>query len=78
MLSAGSRPPRPANSVNRVPAGPPLGPFAGGALPLSETWISNRTRNPEIALRNADDLYVPAHHFATTKISTVYYAQSLE
>jgi hypothetical protein len=38
-------------------------------LPISfnETWISNRARNPEIALRNADDLYVPADHFATTK-----------
>jgi hypothetical protein len=38
-------------------------------LPISfnETWVSNRARNPEIALRNADDLYVPAHHFATTK-----------
>jgi hypothetical protein len=38
-------------------------------LPIlfSETWISKRTRNPEIALHNADDLYVPAHHFATTK-----------
>jgi hypothetical protein len=38
-------------------------------LPISfnETWVSNRVRNPEIALRNADDLYVPAHHFATTK-----------
>ncbi len=38
-------------------------------LPISfnETWISNRARNPEIALGSADDLYVPAHHFATTK-----------
>jgi hypothetical protein len=36
-------------------------------MSFSVTWISNRTRNPEIALRNADDLYVPAHHFATTK-----------
>ena len=43
--------------------------FYHNKLPISfsETWISNRTRNPEIALRNADDLYVPAHHFATTK-----------
>ena len=38
-------------------------------LPLSfnETWIQNRNRNPELALRNANNLYVPAHHFATTK-----------
>jgi hypothetical protein len=43
--------------------------FYHGKLPLSfnEMWISNRVRNPAIALRNADDLYVPAHHFATTK-----------
>ncbi len=43
--------------------------FYHNKLPISfnETWISNRARNPEIALRNADDLYVPAHHFATTK-----------
>jgi hypothetical protein len=38
-------------------------------LPLSfnETWIQNRNRNPELALRNANNLYVPAHHLATTK-----------
>jgi hypothetical protein len=43
--------------------------FYHGKLPVSfnEMWISNRVRNPAIALRNADDLYVPAHHFATTK-----------
>jgi hypothetical protein len=43
--------------------------FYHNKLPFSfnETWISNRTRNPEVALRNADDLYVHAHHFATTK-----------
>ena len=37
-------------------------PFA-----FNETWISNRTRNPEVALRNADDLYVPAHHLPPRK-----------
>jgi len=38
-------------------------------LPISfyDMWTSNRARNPDIVLRNADDLYVPAHHFATTK-----------
>jgi hypothetical protein len=43
--------------------------FHHGKLPLSfaDTWISNRNRNPEIELRNADNLYVPAHHYATTK-----------
>ena len=37
-------------------------------LPISfnDMWTSNRARNPDIVLRNAD-LYVPAHHFATTK-----------
>jgi hypothetical protein len=43
--------------------------FAHGKLPLSfaETWIQNRNRNPNIELRNAFNLYVPAHHLATTK-----------
>jgi hypothetical protein len=38
-------------------------------LPLSfhETWSTNRARNPNIALRNADNLYVPAHNYATLK-----------
>ncbi len=43
--------------------------FTHGSLPISfnEMWVLNRDRNPEIALRNADNLYVPAHHFATTQ-----------
>ena len=43
--------------------------FHHGKLPFSfnETWIPNRIRNPEIVLRNADNLYVPPHHYATTK-----------
>jgi hypothetical protein len=38
-------------------------------LPLSfnDMWIQNRNRNPDLALRNANNFYVPAHHFATTK-----------
>ena len=38
-------------------------------LPFSfnETWITNRQRNPERNLRNTDDLYIPAHYFATVK-----------
>jgi hypothetical protein len=32
-----------------------------------DTWIQNRNRNPDLALRNANNLYVPAHHFATTQ-----------
>jgi hypothetical protein len=32
-------------------------------LPISfaETWITNAERNPDRMLRNADDLYIPAH-----------------
>ncbi len=43
--------------------------FHHGKLPLSfnEKWISNRNRNPDLVLRNAENLYVPAHHYATTK-----------
>jgi hypothetical protein len=38
-------------------------------LPLSfhETWTTNRACNPNIALRNVDNLYVPAHNYATLK-----------
>jgi hypothetical protein len=38
-------------------------------LPFSfnETWLFNFMRNPNQELRNANDLYVPAHHFATVK-----------
>jgi hypothetical protein len=43
--------------------------FFHNKLPISfnETWVSNRNRNPDLVLRNVDNLYVPAHHFATTK-----------
>jgi hypothetical protein len=34
---------------------------------FNETWIYNYMRNPDRVLRNANDLYVPAHHFATVK-----------
>ncbi len=36
-------------------------------LPFSfnETWLFNFMRNPDRELRNANDVYVPAHHFAT-------------
>jgi hypothetical protein len=33
----------------------------------NETWISNRMRNLNIQLRNADNLFIPAHHMATVK-----------
>jgi hypothetical protein len=43
--------------------------FAHGRLPLSYTdmWITNRIRNPDLVLRNADDYYVPAHKLASVK-----------
>ena len=43
--------------------------FSHGKLPFSynETWISNRMRNLNIQLRNADNLFIPAHHLATVK-----------
>ena len=43
--------------------------FKFNLLPFSftETWITNRVRNPARNLRNADDFYVPAHNFATLK-----------
>jgi hypothetical protein len=43
--------------------------FSHGKLPISfnESCVLNRVRNPDLALRNAENLYVPAHHFATTK-----------
>jgi hypothetical protein len=43
--------------------------FKHGKLPFSfnETWVSNRVRNPNLDLRNAENLYVPAHHLASVK-----------
>jgi hypothetical protein len=43
--------------------------FHHGKLPLSfnETWISNENRNPDLVLRNTENLYVATHHYATTK-----------
>ncbi len=43
--------------------------FAHGRLPLSFTdmWTTNRNRNPDLVLRNADDYYVPAHKMASVK-----------
>ena len=43
--------------------------FSHKNLPLSfhEMWTTNRERNPNLVLRNADNLYVPAHNYATLK-----------
>jgi hypothetical protein len=41
-------------------------------LPVSfaETWITNNNRNMDRILRNADDLYVPAHRVEFVKKET--------
>jgi hypothetical protein len=41
--------------------------FFHKSLPISfhDRWITNRERQPERALRNADLLYIPQHNFAT-------------
>ncbi len=31
-------------------------------LSFSRMWVTNRTRNPERVLRNADHLYIPQHN----------------
>ncbi len=43
--------------------------FTHNLLPFSfrGTWITNRERIPERELRNADQLYVPQHNYATLK-----------
>ncbi len=43
--------------------------FTYNKLPFSfsEMWVTNRAWNPNVILRNVDELCVPAHHYATTK-----------
>ena len=41
--------------------------FNNQPFSFREMWQTNRERNPNIRLRNADDLYVPAHHYDTHK-----------
>ncbi len=43
--------------------------FKHNRLPFSfnEIWITNRARNPDIILRNADDLHIPDHNLASIK-----------
>jgi hypothetical protein len=37
------------------------------AILFADMWTTNRARNPNLELRNAEDLYVPAHKFASLK-----------
>jgi hypothetical protein len=43
--------------------------YSNQQLPFSfnELWLTNIMRNPNRALRNANDLFVPAHHLASVK-----------
>jgi len=43
--------------------------FTHNLLPFSfnQMWVTNRTRNPERVLRNADHLYIPHHNYASLK-----------
>ena len=43
--------------------------FYNNNIPLSftEMWVTNRSRNPQINLRNAENLHVPAHSFDSIK-----------
>lgn len=43
--------------------------FSFNKLPISfaDTWTTNRQRTPDRELRNADQLYVPPHNFASLK-----------
>jgi hypothetical protein len=43
--------------------------FKHNSIPFSfnEVWLTIRARNPDITLRNDDDLYVPAHNLASIK-----------
>jgi hypothetical protein len=38
-----------------------------------ETWITNRERNPDRELCNANDLFIPAHNYATLKRTPLFY-----
>jgi hypothetical protein len=48
--------------------------FTHNLLPFSfrGIWITNRERIPERELRNADQLYVPQHNYATLKRMPLY------
>jgi hypothetical protein len=53
--------------------------FSHRKLPLSfyDMWTTNRGRN--LALRNADNLYIPAQNFATLKkTATVLLSENLK
>jgi hypothetical protein len=48
--------------------------FTHNSLPFSfqNTWSTNRNRFPERELRNANNLFIPAHNFATLKRMPIF------
>ncbi len=48
--------------------------FTHNKLPLSfyQMWTTNREHYPNKILRNADQLYIPAHNYATLKRMPMY------
>jgi hypothetical protein len=59
----------PLNELIRYSALRFMHKYKHNRLPFSfnETWSTNRARNPDVILRNADNFYIPAHNFATIK-----------
>jgi hypothetical protein len=55
--------------VHPPPFGPTFSdfPFISRPPPFHETWTANLNRNPDRQLRNANDLFIPAHHFASVR-----------
>jgi hypothetical protein len=43
--------------------------FHFNRIPISfaEMWVTNQSRTPNLQLRNANDLYIPAHRFTSIK-----------
>jgi len=48
--------------------------FHFNKLPISfaETWVTNRSRNPALELRNSDDLFIPPHRIELVKRMPLY------
>ena len=65
----------PLNELIRYSALKFMHKFKHNRLPFSfnEIWTTNRARNPDVILRNADNFYVPAHNFATIKKHPYFY-----
>ena len=53
--------------------------YVHNKLPISFAgmWQTNRQRNPDVVLRNADKFYIPPHHYETLKKLPLFYFPSL-